>query len=332
VSANERVITKIGGYGTEERDGKYYYTVTYTENGEYSLEFVDMTGLSSGIAIEVTEIVTEELSVEYSLSPDGANAVSDPSELQVMIGNSIYVKPLRNATAEMSGGISLELAAGEWTEITVPDIYGGIQPYIVITDEYGNVLTHQFSKIDVPDTVGPEIVLKKRVVTLRVGTGREEIERELMNNFNAFDAESESIELSVSFTEKIDEIGVTTVEYFATDEAGNVSSMEGKLRIVSFYEPFVMYGEQKLSREEGIVVSPDKDLILSVDCQGLYYKAIIKSGDNTAAQMKNGSDVICDYTLDKQINLGKLEAGTYTLYIINQNRDYFKIIIVVAAS
>lgn len=328
VSSNERVITKIGGYATEERDGKYYYTATYTENGEYTLEFVDMTGLSSGIDIDVTEIVTEELAAEYSLSIDGSDAVNDPSELQISIGDSVYVKPVRNVTAELSGGITLELLANAWTEITVPDIYGGIQPYIVMTDEYGNVLTHQFAKVTVPDILGPEIVLNKRVLTVREGTDREEIKNELMKNFSAFDAESKDLTLSVSFTDNINVIGLSTVEYMATDENGNSTVVEGKLRIVSFYEPFVIYGEQKLSRDDGIVVTANKEVTLSVDCQGLYYKAIIKSGDNTAAQMKNGSQMISNYTLDSDLKLGKLEAGTYTLYIINQNRDYFKIIIV----
>ena len=329
VSANERVITKIGGYATEERDGRYYYTVTYTENGEYTLEFVDMTGLSSGILVEVDEIVSEELSAEYSLSSNGADCVNDPSELQIEVGDSVFVKPNRSVIAELSGGISYELLAGAWNEITVPEAYGGVQPYIVMTDEYENVLTHQFSKIKVPDTVGPDIAINKKVLSVRVGTDRAAITKELMNNFSAFDAESDNITLSVSFTESIDEIGLSIVEYKATDEAGNTTVKEGKLRIVSVYEPFVIYGEQKLSRDDGIVASANDDIILSVDCSGLYYKAIIKSGDNTVAQMKDGSQTICDYILEPELNLGRLEAGVYTLYIINQNRDYFKIIIVV---
>ena len=330
VESNERVITKVGGYATEERDGKYYYTATYTENHEYSLEFVDMTGLSSGITFEITEIVTEELSVKYSLSPDGTDFIDDVASLQIGIGDSIFVKPNRRVSAELSGGISLELSENEWNEITVPEIYGGIQPYIVMTDEYGNVLTHQFSKINIPDTVGPEIIVDKKIISIREKTDREAIENELMNNFAAFDAESTELTLSVRFTENTDEIGLSTVEYMATDEAGNSTVVEGKLRIVSFYEPFIEYGDKRLSRDEGIVVTAGKELLLSVDCQGLYYKAILKSGDNTVAQMKNGALTLCDYTLDKSLSIGALEAGLYTLYVVNQNRDYFKIIIVAA--
>jgi hypothetical protein len=44
--------------------------------------------------------------------------------------------------------------------------------------------------------------------------------------------------------------------------------------------------------------------------------------------MKNGALSLCDYTLDKSLSIGALEAGLYTLYVVNQNRDYFKIIIV----
>ena len=43
--------------------------------------------------------------------------------------------------------------------------------------------------------------------------------------------------------------------------------------------------------------------------------------------MKDGVTEIADYTLDGELSLGSLEAGIYTICIINQNRDYFRIII-----
>ena len=52
----------------------------------------------------------------------------------------------------------------------------------------------------------------------------------------------------------------------------------------------------------------------------------IKSGIRTEAQMKDGITVT-DYTKEENVSLGQLEAGIYTVCIITQERDYFKILI-----
>ncbi len=327
IVADERVISKEGGFAGEEIDGKYYFTKTLTANGLYTFSFSDMTSNISQISVEITEIVTEELSAEYSLSSDGASAVSTPEELEVMIGDSVYIKPVRYAIATLSDGTTVELPADAWTEITIPEIFGGIQPYIILIDEYGNVLTHQFSKIEVPDTTAPDVVINKTVYSVRVGTDRAVVESELLANFAAFDNEEGEIQLSVQFTEEMSVTGVSTVKYIATDASGNTTVKEGKLRITSIYEPVVHYGEIKLSRDDGVIVESGEDIKLLVDCAGLSYRVVIKEGIRTAAQMKEGVTEITDYTLDGELVLGGLESGIYTICIINQNRDYFRIII-----
>ncbi len=327
ITANERVVMKEGGFAGEEIDGKYYFTRTVTENGIYEFSFSDMTGIISKISFEITEIVTEALSAEYSLTSDGASAVDDPAQLDVMIGDAVFIKPNRNASATLSSGAVVALAEGEWTEITILDVLGGIQPYIILIDEYGNVLTHQFSKIDVPDTTAPDVVVSKTVYSVRVGTDRELVESALLSNFVAFDNKQGDIQRSVQFTDDLLTIGVSTVKYIASDAAGNTTVKEGKLRITSIYEPEVYYGEAKLSRDDGVIVKHGEEIKLVVNCAGLSYRVVLKEGIKTVAQMKDGVTEITDYTLDGEISLGELEKGTYTICIINQNRDYFNIII-----
>ncbi len=327
IVSNERVVMKEGGFAGEELDGKYYFTRTVTANGEYSFSFADMTGIVSEISVEITEIVTQELAAEYSLSPNGASAVSDPAELDVMTGDTVYIKPIRNVTASLSGGATVELPEGEWTAIMIPDILGGIQPYVILTDEYGNVLTHQFSKIDVPDTTAPDVVVSKAVYSVRSGTDRAVVERELLANFAAFDSEAGEIQRSVQFTEELSVIGVSTVKYIATDAAGNTTVKEGMLRVTSIYEPEIHHGDVKLSRDDGLIVKSGEDIKLLVNCAGLSYRAVIKEGIKTVAQMKSGVTEITYYTLDGELSLGELETGIYTICIINQHRDYFRIII-----
>ena len=278
------------------------------------------------VEVEITEIVTDELEAQYSTSIDGSDPQSDPSTLELMIGDKVYLKTNRDATVEMSDGNTVSVKKGEWNEITIPDAFGGLLPYFVITDEYGNVLTHQFSRIAIPDTTAPDIVVSKKVYSIRVGTDREQIERELLANFTAYDDEGGEVTLSVKFTENIDVIGVTEVEYVATDSSGNSASVKEKLRITSIYEPEVFYGEQKLSRGDGLIVSADSPLDLVVNCNGVAYMVKIKSGIRTEAQMKDGITVT-DYTKEENVSLGQLEAGIYTVCIITQERDYFKILI-----
>ena len=332
LSSNERALFKEGGYIGEEAIDEfgntvYFYTRTIVANGDYRYSFVDMSGLITEIEITVSEIVSEPLEALYSTSFEGTSPKEDPSELDVMIGDKIFVKTNRDALLEMTGGIELQLKANTWSEITVPTALGGTHPYVVISDSYGNVLTHQFSSIIVPDTTPPEIVVVKKIYSVRVGTSRQEIEAALLKNFSAFDDMGGEVKLAVRFTENLGVIGVTEVEYIATDSEGNSAIQKEKLRITSVYEPEVVYGTVKLDRGDGAIVSAAEELIMKINCNGMPFMVKIKAGNKTEAQMKDGGTVVTDYTTANEISFGKLEKGIYTICIITQERDYFKIII-----
>ena len=302
------------------------YTRKITANGTYTYTFSDMSGITTEFTVEIDEIVTGELEVQYSASLDGSDPVVDPSGFELMIGDKIYVRPNRDATAEMPGGATVSIKKGVWNEIIIPEVLGGIHPYIIISDAYGNVLTHQFSMIAVPDTTAPEVLVSKKIYSVRIGTDRAQIEAELLANFSAYDDSEGEITKSVKFTDALNVIGLTEVEYTATDSAGNSATVKEKLRITSIYEPVIRYGEQKLARGEGIIVSADIPLELDIDCNGVAYAVKIKAGIRTEAQMKDGTTV-SDYTKEENISFGKLEKGIYTICIITQERDYFRILV-----
>lgn len=330
LSSSERALFKEGGFiGDEGTDAEgaavYLYTRKITANGTYTYTFIDMSGIIVTAKVEINELVTDDLEVQYSTSVDGSDPQGDPSKLDLMIGDKVYVKPNRDAIAEMAGDVSVELKSGAWTEIVIPDSLGGILPYVVITDAYGNVLTHQFSLVKVPDITAPEVVVNKKTYSVRVGTDRAQIESKLMANFNGFD-DSGEVTLSVKFTENVDIIGITEVEYTATDSAGNKTTVKEKLRITSIYEPEVTCGDQKLARGDGIILSADGEIVLGIDCNGAAYMVKIKAGIRTEAQMKDG-DTVTDYTKEGTLSLGQLQKGIYTVCIITQERDYFKILI-----
>ena len=66
---------------------------------------------------------------------------------------------------------------------------------------------------------------------------------------------------------------------------------------------------------------------MNIDCNGMPFMVKIKSGNRTEAQMKDGGTVVTDYTTENTVSFGELEKGIYTICIITQERDYFKIII-----
>ena len=165
--SDERALFREGGYVGELReDGYYYYTRRVTENKTYKYIFADMTGLITEFEVEVTEIITEELEMQFSKSPLGDNAVRDPAELTLKIGDTIYVNPSRDVTVYFNGGEGTAARAGEWTEVLIGNTVGGAFPYIQAFDAYGNVLTEQLSQIEIPDGTAPVISVLKYVSLL----------------------------------------------------------------------------------------------------------------------------------------------------------------------
>ena len=329
--SNERTLFREGGYvGELSSDGYYYYTRRVTENKTYKYIFVDMTGLMTEFMIEVSEIVTEKLTMQFSKSPTGEGAVSDPELLELSIGDLIYVNPSRDVTVSFNGGETFAARAGEWTEITVSEFAGGSFPYIQATDAYGNVLTEQFAQISIPDGTAPVISISKYVYSIVVNADRDEVEAALLQNFNAYD-DDQNITLSVEFPEDLSTTGVYAVKYIAIDSSGNRSEASGRLRIASGEEPWVYVGGEQIDRDASVILKSGEDQAVRVDAGGRPYKILIKEGVKTVAQMKTGSTCITDYTAtEEEIPLTTLKSQTYyTLCIVTQDRDYFRIIIYV---
>ncbi len=329
--SNERALFREGGYvGERGEDGYYYYTRRVTENKTYKYIFADMTGLLTEFEVEVTEIVDEELTMQFSKSPAGEGAVSDPATLELKIGDFIYVNPSRDVTVSFNGGAGIEAKSGEWTEILISETAGGRFPYVQAIDAYGNILTEQFSQIEIPDGTAPTISIIKYVYSIVVNADRAEVEAALLQNFNAYDDDPD-ITYAVEFPEDLSTTGVVAVKYIATDSAGNRAEASGRLRIASGEEPWVYVNGEQIDRDASAILKSGEGCTLKVDAGGRPYKITIKEGVKTVAQMKIGSTDVTEYTATtEEIALPTLKSGTYyTLCILTQDRDYFRIIIYV---
>ena len=330
LSSSERAVFREGSYvGTLGEDGLYYYTRTIVDNGTYVYHFTDMAGHETVMEIEITELVKDPLTAAYSLTEDGQDAVSDPSLLSLMVGDTIYVKPSRAVTAQLNDGEEMELFADAWTALVISSHVGGILPYLVMEDAFGNVLTHQFSQIAVPDGTPPVVAVTLGVIAVKAGTDRAEIEALLLSNFTAFD-DDDAITYAVEFPEDVSLTGVFNVTYKATDSAGNVGVETGKLRILAGAEPIVQIDGTSVYRDATHRIKAGEDGMLTVDVEGRSYNVYIKSGIKTVAQMKIGSTVLAaNATGTEPIHPGELASGYYTVCILTQDRDYFRLILYV---
>ena len=90
-------------------------------------------------------------------------------------------------------------------------------------------------------------------------------------------------------------------------------------------------GGEQIDRDASVILKSGEGQTVLVDAGGRPYKILIKEGVKTVAQMKTGSTVITDYTAtEEEISLSTLKSQTYyTLCIVTQDRDYFRIIIYV---
>ncbi len=325
-----------GRLGEAVTDGagntRYHYTVKITQNGEYTYTFADMSGIMTTFTYKATALVPEEFEVIYNTRPEDEGAVTDPSALSLETGTKVFVKPSRAVSATLTGLAELlAMAGGEWLELTIPAASEGIPPYIIYTDEYGNVLTHQFSTVAVPDRTAPTVVVSKMTYAVKVGTPREQVMAALMANFAAFDDADDHVTRTVQFTENTDVEGLTDVTYTATDSAGNVTEAFGKLRITSIYEPVVTVNGIQALRDEGIRLKSGEAVTLRVDAMGVGYKVVLAEGLLTAAQMK-GMDAVGSYTASSDIEPGILPDGVYTVLIITERREYFRLFIAVQST
>ena len=334
IATSERTVFREGGYigvqATDENGNNIYvYTREITENGSYTYHFTDMSGIESALTVNINEIVDEELEVFFSKDKNTESAVTDASSLVLNSGDKVYVTVNQNATVFYNGGEGVAVNKGEWLEITLFDGDEGTSPYVTVTDVYGRVAIRQFSQIIPRDLEAPIVALQKNVVTVGVGTDREEIEKLLLENVSATDLD-EMLTYSVEFTLDVSVSGISSVTYRVSDSSGNVATAECKLRIKSGSEPQVSIGGKLIERDGSYYAESGEDIVLTVNVGGQPYCVYMDSGIKTVAQMKIGSTDITDGYVDGEtVDVGELESGYYTIIVQTQSRDYFRIIIYV---
>lgn len=329
IGVSERAVFREGGYIGAQNGDNYYYTRVISENGSYTYHFVDMAGLETAFTFEVNEIVDENVKLYFSLTGNMEDAVTDPSAIDVKIGDVVYITPSIDVSIIINGGASQTLAQGNWLEMMIDDDLGGVSPFVVASDIYGNTVVSQFSQIVPRDTEAPILTVVKPQITVSVDSDRAEVEELLLKNVIAVDKDSE-LTYSVTFTDDLSVSGNSVVKYTVTDSSGNFSTAQCRLRIVAGVEPWVYINETQIDRDASYYAKKDEFMMLTVNVDGQPYCVYIEEGIKTVAQMKIEHTNLTDYYItDTEVEIGTLESGFYTVVIQTQSRDYFRIIIYV---
>ncbi len=320
-SAEKALFAQKGNYGTEVADG-YEYTFNVKENGKYTYTFTDMAGNISTIDVVVSGIIDTKLILEYS--KDGVSVVIDPMDISLNIGDKVYVRTNRDSKVDINGGEKIDAKANTWVELTVTEGMSGLWPIIRAEDNYGNVVLGQLGQVKLPDTKAPVVEVINNIIVVKVGTSVSELEALLKANVVASDLDPD---LTYTFEYDVDlnSAGSCQVTYKVSDSSGNVTTVNGILRVAEQNEPVVIVNGKIVVRDT-IYVAEGDTLTLSVETLGEPYSVVYKNGLKSVGQMKIGvTDIIRDATTADEIVLPFEESGYYTLCIITQSRDYYRI-------
>lgn len=323
LTADETVAFLEGGEsGTE-------FTREVSANGTYRYNFTDLAGNKTEITVKVSDIITGDLSLMFSLNSDGSNSQPTPDKLGGLnVGDKVYVKPSRDCT--ITFGKDITAKESEWTELTVTEDKAGLYPTLKATDDYGNTKYYHFLQIALPDKTPPTIKLKAETIDISLSLSDDEIKSKLTENAIVSDDTSKNDKISLSFAyEKPKAAATVNVTYKAEDEAKNTAHRTGKIHFYQNNELLVKVNDVSTYRDM-VVISAKEPQNIVVSSGGEPYSVYVKNGIKTVGQMKIGSTKLAyNKTDDTAVVFTPDKAGYYTFLVKTQGQDSYRFVIYV---
>lgn len=318
------ILRERGSYGVATENG-YLYTAVIKENGTYTYCFTDTAGNLTELEVAVNNIIDSGLTMQYSTSADGSGAVADPLALSLNLGDTIYVKLNRACTVDVNGEGDVQALANTWTALTITESMEGLWPIIRAKDQYGNVVLGQLGQVKQPDRTAPIVALKQDVIVVKAGMEQKDLDVLLEENVIASDLDA-NLTVTLDYTADPGVTGTSRVTYTVTDSSGNAASVTGTLRISALSEPVVSINDEIVYRDTVYVAQHGEALKLTVNTEGEPYSVVYKQGVKTLGQMKNGTtELVRDAEDDTALTLPFTAGDYYTVCIITQSREYYRI-------
>lgn len=325
-SAKEDVAFLEGGAsGTE-------FKREVNANGKYTYNFTDLAGNKTETTVDITDIISGDLSLMFSLKPDGLNSQPTPDKLgSLKVGDKVYVKPSRDCKITFGQDIAaIKADAGKWTELTVTEDKAGLYPTLMAADNYNNTKYYHFLQIALPDKTPPTIKLKAETIDISLSLSDNEIKSKLTDNANVSDDTSEKDKILLSFDYAKPQAAATVnVIYNATDEAGNIAHRTGKIHFYQNNELLVKVNDVSTYRDMVVIGAIEPQNIV-VSSGGEPYSVYVKSGIKTAGQMKIGSTKLAYNKTDSSaVVFNPSKKGYYTFLVKTQGQDSYRFVIYV---
>ena len=323
LTADETVTFLEGGTsGTE-------FKREVSANGEYTYNFTDLAGNKTEVKVNISDIITGDLSLMFSLKPDGSNSQPTPDKLGALkVGDKVYVRPNRDCT--ITFGQNITAKASEWTELTVTEDKAGLYPTLKVADTYGNTKYYHFLQIALPDKTPPTIKLKAETIDVSLSLSENEIKSKLTENVIVSDDTSKSDKISLSFVyEKPKAAATVNVTYKAEDEAKNTSQRTGKIHFYQNNELLVKVNGVSTYRDMVVISGKEKQNI-TISSGGEPYSVYVKNGIKTVGQMKIGSTKLAyNKTDDEAVVFTPDKEGYYTFLVKTQGQGSYRFVIYV---
>lgn len=330
--SEQTVCAETSALGTDNGDGTYTHTWQIHSNGYYEISFTDLAGNHdcNYYSYTVSNIVNTPLELLFSTDPDFLNGTFDPDNLELTVGDTVFVRANRDCTVTMNGEQPQNAQADIPVRFSITENDAGLWPIIHAVDAYGNTAAGQFGRVVLPDRTPPHLALNKTIVIVDTGLTRDDIYNLLIDNLVVSDADTE-ITVDVAFTDNLDAAGTSAVTYTATDSSGNRATITGWLRITEGGELTVTINEEHLERDSLYLTDPDSiRQMMVIDAHGQSFRVVWKKGVKSLGQMKTGTTELFQGRDETVFPLPEeWEPGYYTICIKVQNRDEFRILVYV---
>ena len=285
-------------------------TLTFTENGTYSVRFADAAG---NLAIERVVIS----SIDSEAPELTVSDVSDTGSVDVTANEPCTL------TWGKSGSETFTAAGTRKVQFTENGVY-----VLTATDHAGNssIKTVRVGNID---TIPPRISFTNSTIYLMQNSTADELTAELVKGCTVTDNVSLPGEITVQHdtTEvKLDTAGQYTVTYIVTDKAGNVTQATRLVRIIGADTVCLAMDGELVMPDSTAVVTPGTHTLTVQNSTGSYsIKA--RKGILSIGQLKylNGSSL----SFDENGSFTVTDTGYYTVLVTTQSRDTIRILLYV---
>ncbi len=288
------------------------HTLTFVDCGEYVVEFTDKAGNVTEYTFTINDIDDKVIDLKYSVSDDGSNNTDEPLDLDLSLGDTIYIMSNKDANVDVDG-VTKYVEMNVWNEFVLSNESG----FCLVKAEdlsTGKIISENLS-VKIKDMQAPRINFTTNTICVNESMSLDMINVLIKNGVSVSDDRDGDItEYNVSGMPLAVSEGLYVITYSAIDKAGNVGTNIRTLYICGENTPLIsVNGETAIPYGTTVV----NGLTINFEVFQIDEPVVVKwkAGKKTTGQMKKGANLAMGSTFEVP------EEGFYTIYIRTQSRQ-----------